>query len=263
MYNQIPIKLSWKLWKRKTNLNPIQDVLFRGCSQMRGRGGGGKRVTLPEICHTHPTMMKLGTVIPYQKKIQKIYESRDTPLDFCWYQHLEWSRFKFNNLALALGTNLKFSTSLSKGLKLKVRKFCGLIPTFAEVTGEKLVGVALSPPILNRFKQNSQSNYKQKIHGVFCRKNFYFRNASFKGASPRTTLKSVKDICDKICRNKTQIKVPLKLFAIICFWLYYFGSIKSANLQIFKISTKTIKFLFRWSYMKKDHLNSKSLIHRK
>ena len=32
---------------------------------------------------THPTMMKLGTVIPYPKKIQKIYESRDTPIDFC------------------------------------------------------------------------------------------------------------------------------------------------------------------------------------
>ena len=68
--------------KKKTNLNPIQDVLFQGCSQMRGRGGG-KKVTLPEIYHTHPTMMKLGTVIPYQKKIQKIYESRDTLLDFC------------------------------------------------------------------------------------------------------------------------------------------------------------------------------------
>ena len=38
---------------------------------------------LPKICHTYPTMMKLGTVIPYPKKIQKIYESRDTPLEFC------------------------------------------------------------------------------------------------------------------------------------------------------------------------------------
>ena len=36
--------------------------------------------------------------------------------------------------------NLKFYTSLLKGLKLKVRKFWGLIPTFVEVTGEKLVG---------------------------------------------------------------------------------------------------------------------------
>ena len=38
---------------------------------------------LPKICHTYPTMMKLGTNVPYLKKIQKIYESRDTPLEFC------------------------------------------------------------------------------------------------------------------------------------------------------------------------------------
>ena len=41
-----------------------------------------------------------------------------------------WSWFKFNNLGLALDKNLKFYTSLSKGL----------IPTFVEVTEEKLVG---------------------------------------------------------------------------------------------------------------------------
>ena len=45
--------------------------------------GGGKKAPLPKICHTYPTMMKLGTVIPYPKKIQKIYESRDTLLEFC------------------------------------------------------------------------------------------------------------------------------------------------------------------------------------
>ena len=49
-----------------------------------------------------------------------------------------WSWFKFNNLGLVLGTNLKFWTSVAKGLKLKVRKFWGPNPTFAEVTGEKL-----------------------------------------------------------------------------------------------------------------------------
>ena len=47
--------------------------------------------------------------------------------------------FKFNNLGLALGTNLKVYTSVEKGLKLKVRKFLGLIPTFVEVTAEVLV----------------------------------------------------------------------------------------------------------------------------
>ena len=35
---------------------------------------------------------------------------------------------------------LKFYTSMAKGLKLKVRMFRGLIPTFVEVVGEKLIG---------------------------------------------------------------------------------------------------------------------------
>ena len=51
----------------------------------------------------------------------------------------------FNNLRLAQGTNLKFYTSLLKGLQLKVRKFLRLVPTFIEVTGEKLVGGASIP----------------------------------------------------------------------------------------------------------------------
>ena len=36
---------------------------------------------------------------------------------------------------------LKFYIRVEKGLKLKVRKFSGLTPTFVEVTGGKLVGV--------------------------------------------------------------------------------------------------------------------------
>ena len=45
--------------------------------------GGQKGRPLPKICHTYPIMMKLGTVIPYLKKIQKIYQSRDTHPEFC------------------------------------------------------------------------------------------------------------------------------------------------------------------------------------
>ena len=45
--------------------------------------GVPKSPPLPKICHTYPTITKLGTVIPYLKKIQKIYESRDTPPEFC------------------------------------------------------------------------------------------------------------------------------------------------------------------------------------
>ena len=56
-----------------------------------------------------------------------------------------WSWFKFSYLGLALGTKWNIYTSVAKGLKRKVRKFWGLIRTFVEVTGEKLVGV---PPSL-------------------------------------------------------------------------------------------------------------------
>ena len=49
--------------------------------------------------------------------------------------------------------DLKFYTSVVKELKLKVRKFWGPIPTFAEVTEGKLVGWAF-PPILIRAKIN-------------------------------------------------------------------------------------------------------------
>ena len=51
---------------------------------------GGREAFWPplsKICHTYPTMMKLGTVIPYLRKTQKMYKSRDTSLDFCWNQH--------------------------------------------------------------------------------------------------------------------------------------------------------------------------------
>ena len=45
--------------------------------------------------------------------------------------------FKFNNLGLVLDMNLKFYTNLAKGLKLKTRRFWGLVPMFVEVRGEK------------------------------------------------------------------------------------------------------------------------------
>ena len=51
-----------------------------------------------------------------------------------------WSWFNLNNLGLALGMDLKFYISVAKELKVKVRKFLGLIPTFVEVTREKHVG---------------------------------------------------------------------------------------------------------------------------
>ena len=66
-------------------------------------------------------------------------------------------------MGLAIGKNLKFYTSVENGLKLKVRKFWWLIPTFVEVTGEKLVGGDLfALPILNRVKVIRDINYYSK-----------------------------------------------------------------------------------------------------
>ena len=70
------------------------------------------------------------------KKLSQPHFSKDLTRKTASFE--VWSWFKFNNLGLALDTNLKFYTSVTKGLKLKARKFWGLIPTFVEVTGEKL-----------------------------------------------------------------------------------------------------------------------------
>ena len=57
-----PLKLF--IAKTLSNLfNPIQDGLFWGCSRMGG--GEAKIPPIPKICHTYPTMTKLGTVISY------------------------------------------------------------------------------------------------------------------------------------------------------------------------------------------------------
>ena len=60
---------------------------------------------------------------------------------------------------------MKFYTSVTEGLKLKVRTFLGLVPTIAEVTGEKLVGVLLGPHILNR-KRSYFPVWKRRLNGV-------------------------------------------------------------------------------------------------
>ena len=64
--------------------NYIQDGLFRGCLQMRKRGEGwvGGDENLSHISNNDETWH----IAPYLKKIQKIYQSRDIPLEFRWHQ---------------------------------------------------------------------------------------------------------------------------------------------------------------------------------
>ena len=77
-------ELIWKISCPYSLINPIQDGLFWDCSR---KGGGGKKTLLPKICHTYPAVMNLGAVIPFLKKFQKLYESHETPLVFCWHRH--------------------------------------------------------------------------------------------------------------------------------------------------------------------------------
>ena len=100
LYTAVFLMITWHLfsWNLHFAFNPIQDGHFWGCSKM-GVGGGGKKSPLLKICHTYPAMMKLSTVIPYLKKIPKLYKSRDTPPEFCWHQHFfpEISKFCYIN----------------------------------------------------------------------------------------------------------------------------------------------------------------------
>ena len=63
---------------------------------------------------------------------------------------------------------LKFYTSVEKGLKLKVRKFWGLIVTFVEVTAEKLVGGLFAPsPVLNKVNSRKKTTKSYKFKFTF------------------------------------------------------------------------------------------------
>ena len=61
------------------HVNSIHDRPFWCCSR-KGRGLQKGCPSLKSVSHV--TMMKLGIGIPYLKKIQKIYKSLDTPLEF-------------------------------------------------------------------------------------------------------------------------------------------------------------------------------------
>ena len=56
-------------------------------------GEGAKKTPhLPKICHTYPTMMKLGGNYTLPKEETKNYDPHDTPLEFCIFS-LQISKF--------------------------------------------------------------------------------------------------------------------------------------------------------------------------
>ena len=59
-------------------------ALFRAVDKFGGGGvWGGQKGPHPNISHTYPTIMKLGTVISCLEKTRKIYESLNALLEFC------------------------------------------------------------------------------------------------------------------------------------------------------------------------------------
>ena len=62
---------------------------------------------------------------------------------------------------------LKLYTNVTKGLKLKARKFSGLSSTFVEFTEEKVVEGLFATPILNKVKISIKKNEKTLIFEHF------------------------------------------------------------------------------------------------
>ena len=59
--------------------------IFGAAHRWKGQKGPP---SVPKICDTYPTTMKIGTVISYLRIIQKIYELQDKPLEFCWHPNI-------------------------------------------------------------------------------------------------------------------------------------------------------------------------------
>ena len=93
-----------------------------------------------QICSCDQSLV---TLVFLWEKLSQPQFYKDLTRKAAFFEELFW--FKFNSLELVLSTNLKFYISPAKVLKLKLRKFWGLIPTYVEVTGEKLVEAFLQP----------------------------------------------------------------------------------------------------------------------
>ena len=101
-------------------------TLFRIGHFGAAHGWGSKKTPFPKICHTYPTMMKLGTFILYLKKIQKYINHVTHPLSsadisillpefgkFCYIKKYRY-RLYFYTLFLILLTFLSLERFINK-----------------------------------------------------------------------------------------------------------------------------------------------------
>ena len=139
------------------NFDDVSKIEFPGLLRIQIFQNKGYDVIIPDYDVTNKILSresnynvdavmwpKFGNCSVLWLKLSQLQFYKDLTWKTAFFE--EWSWFKFNNLRMALDMTLKFYASVAKELKLKVRRFWGLISTFAEVTGEKLVGGLLSSP---------------------------------------------------------------------------------------------------------------------
>ena len=85
---------------KSSYINPIQDGLFWGCSRMGGQKGPPSLKSVKLILQ----WSNLAQLYLTQRRSKKIYESRDTPLEFCWHQH--FFKRKSANFAISRNTDI-------------------------------------------------------------------------------------------------------------------------------------------------------------
>ena len=105
---------------------------------------GAKRSLLPIICHTYPAMMKLGTVIPYLKKIQKIYESRDiTDISIFSPEISKFCSIKKYRYRLHFGTQFRISLTFIASLRIFLIKLVIILIKSAKMATPGLLKITI------------------------------------------------------------------------------------------------------------------------
>ena len=113
-------------------------------------GGGSKKTPIPKICHTYPAQMKLGTVIPYLKKIQK-------------YKNHMTHRLSSSDIRFFSQENVKFCFTKKHRYKLHFHTWVLILLNFFESLKIVLINMVTNSMML------AKSILKQKLwRDKFC-----------------------------------------------------------------------------------------------
>ena len=105
--------------------------------------------------------MKLSTVLPYLKKIQKVYKSCDTLLEFCCHQHFFTGNQQILTPSMGFyyvtqGTRygLEILHQCGKRVKTRIQNVLGVYSNVSRSFRGKTVRGLFTPPTLNMVKIN-------------------------------------------------------------------------------------------------------------